>query len=101
MTLYLLLCLWPTLIHMLKSKIFIRNQCLASHARQQLYVKMQKKNAVEAVIQTQQYIHTLIFWFVTLCSLVGGHQRNGGNCCLPFQTRRDFYTLTTQTVVSS
>ena len=34
MQLYLLLCFWPTLIYMLESKIFIRNQCSDSHTRQ-------------------------------------------------------------------
>jgi len=36
MQLYLLLCFWPTLIHMLESKFFNRNQCSGSHTRQKV-----------------------------------------------------------------
>jgi hypothetical protein len=71
-----------------------------SHTCQQVCVRTQKKNAVQSAIWTWWNIHTLIYWFVTPCSLVGGHQHCGGNCCLPFQTRRDFLHWT-QTAVSS
>lgn len=64
-------------------------------------VRTKNRNAADALIWTGWNILTLSFWFETPCSMVGGHQCCGANCCLRHRNRKDIYSLNTQTRVSS
>jgi hypothetical protein len=108
MQLYLLLCFRPTLIHMIESKIFIRNQCSGSHTRQKVACEDKEQECCRCSnVKRVKYSYSELLVCAPCnlvcapCNLVGGHQCCGRNCCLPHQNRTDIYSLNTQSRDSS
>lgn len=102
MQLYLLLCLWPTLIHMLESKVFTRNQCSGSHTRQKVaYEDKEQESCRCSTMNTVKHSYSELMVCDTMQPGWWTPQCCGATCCPPHQNRTDIYSLNTQTRVSS